>query len=67
MTPTEFDIRLREALTEHGVTTLALGFVRYERLRTMSPRQFAKLHAATMTGKSFDDLVDEAIEEGGFR
>lgn len=68
MTPTEFDIRLREAMTTHNETALGVGFVRYEYLRTLTPRRFTELvKVANETRTPFDDLVDEAIQKGGFR
>lgn len=36
-----------------------LGWLRYEKLRKLSPRQFADLHARNIAGEAaFDDLVD---------
>jgi hypothetical protein len=50
-----------KAMEDHFDRELALGFVRYERLRKMNPNQFAKLHEENMKGKPFDHLVDEAV------
>ena len=51
------------AMEDNSDSELALGFVRYERLRKMNPMQFAKLHAENIKGRPFDFLVDEAVLE----
>jgi len=41
---------------------LALGFLRYEALRKLGPRQYTELCRKNIReGKRFDDLVDELI------
>ena len=36
------------------------GWIRYEKLRKLNPRQFEELYLKNIqTGKKFDDLVDE--------
>ena len=45
----------------HNTKELALGWLRYETLRRMNPRQFSELHRLNMAGKNFDDLVTEAL------
>ena len=42
---------------------LALGYIRYEKLRLLNPRQYAELNRKTLTGEGhFDDLVDQLEE-----
>lgn len=50
-----------KAMEDNFDRELALGFVRYERLRKMNPNQFAELHEANMKGWPFDYLVDKAV------
>jgi len=49
------------AIAEHDVKELALGFLRYEALRIMNPRQFAEFHARNLKGERFDDIVTEEL------
>ncbi len=42
------------------IKVLALGYIRYEKLRLLNPRQYAELNRKTLTGEGhFDDLVDQ--------
>ena len=38
-----------------------IGFLRYERLRRLNPRQFSNLHNDCLVGARFDDQVDILI------
>lgn len=40
------------------VVELERGWTRYEKLRKLSPRAYAELHARNLAGERFDDLVD---------
>lgn len=40
---------------------LARGYVRYEALRKLNPREFAELNRRNLAGERFDDLVDELV------
>lgn len=40
---------------------LALGFLRYEALRKLNPRQFAEIHKRNLNGERFDDIIDQLI------
>ena len=45
------------------IKVLALGYIRYEKLRLLNPRQYAELNRKTLTGEGrFDDLVDQLEE-----
>jgi hypothetical protein len=45
------------------VEVLALGYLRYEKLRLLNASQYAKLNRKTLTGQGhFDDLVDQLEE-----
>ena len=47
------------------IKVLALGYIRYEKLRLLNPRQYAELNRKTLTGEGyFDDLVDQLEEPG---
>lgn len=47
-------------LSPHGLKYMYENSNRYEKLRKLSPNQFAELYDANLkTGKSFDELVDE--------
>jgi hypothetical protein len=50
--------RLRSARTLNDADRLALGFLRYEALRKVTPAQFAELHRQNMRGENFDRMVD---------
>jgi len=42
------------------VEVLALGYIRYEKLRLLNASQYAELNRKTLTGQGhFDDLVDQ--------
>lgn len=47
----------------HTSGELALGFIRYETLRKLNPRQFAELHKRNLAGEFFDGMVDQLAEE----
>jgi len=36
--------------------------LRYEAIRRMSPRTFGEIHRLNLSGRIFDDLVDEALK-----
>ncbi len=40
---------------------LVLGYLRYEALRKLSPRQYGELHKRNLKGENFDGMVDELI------
>ncbi len=42
---------------------LALGYLRYEALRKLNPRQFKEIHLRNIKGERFDDMVDNLIKE----
>jgi len=45
---------------EENVRILADGYIRYEKLRRLSPRQFKDLFdKCTLSGQRFDDAVDK--------
>ena len=42
------------------IEVLALGYIRYEKLRLLNARQYAELSRKNLAGEGlFDDLVDE--------
>jgi hypothetical protein len=43
------------------VEVLALGYIRYEKLRLLNASQYAELNRKTLTGQGhFDDLIDQS-------
>ena len=45
------------------IKVLALGYIRYEKLRLLNARQYAELSRKNLAGEGlFDDLVDELEE-----
>lgn len=46
------------ASSPSDVGELERGWTRYEKLRKLSPRAYAELHARNLAGEPFDDLVD---------
>ena len=62
MTPEQNEKRNAEILRVVSVLpieVLALGYIRYEKLRLLNPRQYAELSRKNLAGEGlFDDLVD---------
>ena len=54
--------KMRETIDERSVGELCVGYLRYEALRKLNPRQFTELHRLNLSGARFDDMVDELIE-----
>jgi hypothetical protein len=50
-----------ECIADHHEKELAIGFLRYETLRRLSPRQFAELHKRNLNGEPFDNMVTEEL------
>jgi len=45
------------------IKALALGYIRYEKLRLLNARQYAELNGRNLAGTwKFDDLVDQLEE-----
>ena len=45
------------------VPRLTLGYMRYEALRRLNPKDYTKLHQRNLLGERFDDLVDDLVVE----
>lgn len=58
----ETSFRASERGDYYSEIELRQGFLRYEALRKLTPRQFADLHKRNMAGERFDDMVDELIQ-----
>lgn len=56
------DRMVRLLVASHTPEELALGYLRYEAVRRMSPRTFGELHKLNLSGKFFDSLVDETLQ-----
>ena len=44
---------------------LALGHLRYEAIRKVSPRYFTELHKRNINGENFDQMVDVLVVKFG--
>lgn len=58
------DFQTTEALSSRNVIELARGFLRYEALRKLNPRQFMDLKLRNINGEIFDRMVDELVAKG---
>ena len=63
-TPLECSLErlVKLVVSNHKPEELALGYLRYEAIRRMSPRTFGEIHKLNLSGRIFDDLVDEALK-----
>lgn len=48
---------------KHSKYDLALGYLRYEALRTLSVQKFSELYQRNLKGENFDEMIDEMIIE----
>lgn len=55
------DRLVRLCVANHTPEELALGWLRYEALRRVSPRIFAAITRRNLGGECFDDIVTEAL------
>ena len=54
--------KVQEAINrEHHVGNLALGYLRYEALRKLSPAAFQELGRRNIAGEHFDSMIDLLI------
>ena len=52
---------IRETRETTHVDALALGFLRYEALRKLQPRELLRLWQRNMKGENFDQMIDDLI------
>jgi len=52
---------INHARRDYTADELALGYLRYEILRTLSPRAFANWNKRNLAGENFDDIVTDAL------
>ena len=66
MTPEQKEKRnaeIHRVVSVLPIKALALGYVRYEKLRLLNASQYAELNRKNLAGEGlFDDLVDELEE-----
>ena len=55
------DTLVRLCVFNHSAEELALGWLRYEAVRKMNPRQFGEMCKRNLGGEFFDDIVTEAV------
>lgn len=53
--------KLTETFEGKSKTDLALGYLRYEALRKLTPRQFSELYMRNLKGENFDQMINELI------
>jgi hypothetical protein len=58
-----YERKLHSALVGKDLRVLAIGFIRYEAVRKMSPRVFTELCRRNLEGLAFDDLIDALTAE----
>lgn len=51
------------AIKNHTPEELALGWVRYEVVRTMNARQFGEMCKRNLSGENFDNMITAAIQD----
>lgn len=54
---------VQRCLGDWTAPTLALGWLRYEALRKVSPAEYLALHNRNIAGEPFDGMVDKLISE----
>lgn len=52
---------VRLCVANHTPEELALGYLRYEAVRLLSPTMFSSLHIRNLNGEWFDDVITEAL------
>jgi len=50
-------IKVNAVIADYTNEELALGFLRYEALRKVSPLRFYELHTRNLAGENFDNMV----------
>lgn len=50
-------------MESRNIAELTQGYLRYEALRKLNPRQFAELHRRNLLGDNYDGMVDELVVE----
>ena len=61
----QIELSIEDALQRNNPSELAIGYMRYETLRKLKPRQFAYLNKLNLEGRNFDGMVDD-IAAGTF-
>lgn len=60
----KLDSLILNARLTHNDRELILGFLRYETIRRLNPRQFAELHRRNIKNhENFDEMIDGLIEK----
>jgi hypothetical protein len=59
---TKRDEKLLNVLATNTAPELAIGFMRYEAVRKLTPGQFADLRHRAAQGGNFDAMVDKLVE-----
>jgi len=52
---------IEETIAERTPAELALGWLRYETLRRLSPRKFTELNNRNLSGENFDEMITNEL------
>ena len=52
---------IEETIAERTPAEMALGWLRYETLRRLSPRQYTELNNRNMQGENFDEMITNEL------
>lgn len=55
--------RLTSLMNDRSSLELAVGFLRYEALRKLNPRQYSEICARNLKGENFDTMIDDLLTE----
>jgi len=55
--------KVEKSMDEIPIFDAYLGYLRYEALRILNPRQFSSLWHGNLKGENFDSMIDELIEK----
>lgn len=57
----ELQSLIYKTISKYEPEELALGFLQYEALRKLNPREFSELYERNLRGEKFDDMVKEMV------
>jgi hypothetical protein len=60
----KMDQKIHEVFETRTPIEMAIGWLRYEALWKLTPREHAELRERNLKGENFDVMVDELVERG---
>ena len=60
-----FNYKLADAKRLFAQEELVIGWLRYNALRRLNAEQYKQLVSKSLTGRNFDDMVDELVADLG--